>query len=66
MQRPKTDHDSLSRPADAGPESRERPWDPKTPADSDDSRPQSQSPKPKVTPLDEDKTVEQGIDVKET
>ena len=41
--------------------------DPKIPPDEDDaSEPDGRTRKPKVTPLDEDKHIEDGIEVNET
>lgn len=56
MEQPSTDDESLPG----------KPRAPNPPAGSGDVRPQSPSRNPKVTPLDEDEKLKQGIEIKET
>ncbi|MBC8027220.1 MAG: hypothetical protein H7Y89_14605 [Steroidobacteraceae bacterium] len=67
MERPRPDNDSTVRSdADRGSDPPSKPHYPKTPAGSDDVRPEAHSEKPKVTPLDDGKKIKEGIVVKET
>jgi hypothetical protein len=67
MERPNTDDDSAFMP-DPPPSSdpEPKPRVPKSPRTNHDARPETLADNTKVTPLDEDKNLENGIEVNET